>query len=446
MRIIIAGAGEVGSHLAKMLSKENHDIVVIDPNESRLKQIESTLDVMAINGSSTSVKVLYSAGIKKTDLFIAVAHLEDTNITSAILGKMLGAAKTIARIDNNEYLENPHRDHFSELGIDYLMYPEKIAAREVLGFLHQTGSTEFFDFSGGKLSLYVIRLDKNALILNKKLHEFADVNKPLDYRGVAITRNQKTIIPNGNDTFQLNDIVYVISTQDRIQELMSLAGKEKVDIKNIMILGGSRIGKRTALELEKKFHVKLIEIDKDKCELLADILENTLIINGDGRDTDLLLEEGLTQIDAFIAVTGNSETNILSCLLAKKHGVKKTIAEIENMEYINLAENIGIDSILNKKVITAGRISRFTQTARVSMIKCLTGTDAEVLEYIVQANSGITKVVLKDLNFPKGAIVGGVIRGNNSFIAKGDTLIQAEDHVVVFALPEAFGALEKLFN
>ena len=446
MKIIIAGAGEVGSHLAKMLSHEQHDIVVIDPDEDRLNPIESNLDVLTINGSATSIEVLREANIQKSDLFIAVAHLEDTNITSAILGKKLGAKKTIARIDNQEYLENSYRDYFTNLGIDYLMYPEKIAAREILGFLHHTRTTEFFDFSGGKLSLYIIKLDENVPILEKTLLELTDTSKKLDYRAVAITRNEETIIPRGNDQFKVNDLVYVVSTQTGFVNLMKLLGKKPFEIKNIMILGGSRIGKRTALELEKKFNVKLIEIDKNKCQVLADILEKTLIINGDGRDKDLLIEEGLPNMDAFIAVTGNSETNILACLMAKKTGIKKTIAEVENMEYINLAENIGIDSIINKKIITASRISRFTHTAKVSMIKCLTGTDAEVLEYIVKPGSQITKGELKDLNFPKDAIVGGVIRGNSSFIAKGDTHIQPNDHVVVFALPSALSKLEKFFN
>jgi len=446
MRIIIAGAGEVGSHLAKMLSIEKHDIVVIDPDDARIRQIDNTLDVLTIHGSATSIEVLKEAGVQKTDLFIAVAHLEDTNITSAILGKKHGAKKTIARIDNQEYLETPYRDQFIELGIDYLMYPEKIAAREILGFLHQTGTSEFFDFSGGKLSLYVIKLDENAKVLNKTLAELTDITKPLEYRSVAITREGETIIPKGDDRFQLNDYVYMISTQAGLGQLMNYSGKKPFDIKNIMILGGSRIGKRTAMEMEKKFSVKLIEIDKEKCEYLANILEHTLVIHGDGRDIELLMAEGLTNMDAFIAVTGNSEANILSCLLAKKMGVKKTIAEVENMEYINLAENIGIDSIINKKVTTAGRIHRFTQTAKVSMIKCLTGTDAEVLEYEVQPDTLITRKPLKELKFPKDATIGGVIRGNTSFIARGETIIESHDHVVVFSLPSAFAQLDKFFN
>ena len=436
----------MGSHLAKMLSNENHDITVIDPDTDRLKLVDASLDVLTINGSATSFQVLKDAHIQKTDLYIAVAHLEDTNISSAILGKTLGAKKTIARIDNQEYLQPHYRERFINLGIDYLIYPEKIAAREILGFLHQTGTTEFFDFSGGRLSLYVIRLDKNASILEKSLAELTDTDKPMNYMAVAITRDEKTIIPKGHDKFMLDDLIYVISNQAGYVDLMKFSGKKKFDIKTIMILGGSRIGMRTAQELEKKYNVKLIEIDKAKCDFLADKLENTLVIQGDGRDINLLMEEGLPDIDAFIAVTGNSETNILSCLLAKDFGVKKTIAEVENMDYINLAEHIGVDSIINKKITAAGRISRFTQSSKVSMIKCLTGTDAEVLEFVVAPNSKITKNPLRDLKFPKDAIVGGVIRGHSSFIANGDTQIQSNDHVVVFALPTAFKKLDKFFN
>lgn len=446
MKIVIAGAGEVGSHLAKMLSNENHDITVIDPDEERLRQVDSSLDILSITGSATSFQVLKDAQIHKTDLYIAVAHHEDTNISSAILGKTLGAKKTIARIDNQEYLQPQNRDNFINLGIDYLIYPEKIAAREILGFLHQTGTTEFFDFSGGRLSLYVIRLDKDASILDKTLVELTDTEKPMNYMAVAITRNEETIIPKGDDKFMLNDLVYVISNQAGYHDLMKFSGKKQLDIKSIIILGGSRIGMRTAQELEKKYNVKLIEIDKRKCEYLADKLENTLVVHGDGRNIDLLMEEGLPDTDAFIGVTGNSETNILSCLLAKDLGVKKTIAEVENMDYINLAEHIGVDSIINKKITAAGRISRFTLSSNVSMIKCLTGTDAEVLEFVVPSDSKITKRPLRDLKFPKSAIIGGVIRGNSSFIANGNTQIQAHDHVVVFALPSAFTKLDKFFN
>jgi trk system potassium uptake protein len=446
MRIIIAGAGEVGTHLAKMLSNENHEIILIDPEETRLKPIDSSLDVQTHEGSATSVKLLEETLRKKTDLFIAVTHSEDTNITSSILAKRFGAIKTIARIDNIDYLDHSTLEFFKSIGVDSLIYPELIAAREVLGLLHETGTTEFMEFSGGKLAMYVQKLDKNAPILNKSLQEVS-VNQTTDkYRAVAIKRNDVTIIPRGNEHFQLGDTVFVISTHEGIDEMMRTSGKESFEARNIMILGGSRIGKHIALYMQRSCEIKLIDSDMKKCEELANILDNTLIINGDGRNVDLLEQEGITNIDAFVAVTGNSETNILACLLAKKMGVKKTIAEVENMEYINLAENTGIDTIINKKISAASRIFRHTTNPNVTQVKYMTGTDAEVLEFNVPANAKITKGTLRSIDFPKDAIVGGGTRDGEPFIATGDTIIKANDKVVVFTLPSAYDKLSKYFT
>jgi trk system potassium uptake protein TrkA len=446
MRIIIAGAGEVGTHLAKMLSNENHEIILIDPEEARLKPIDSSLDVLTHEGSATSVKLLQDILRKKTELFIAVTHYEDTNIISSILAKRFGAMKTIARIDNIDYLEQSSLEFFKSVGIDSLIYPELIAAREVLGLLHETGTSEFMEFSGGKLSMYVQRLDENAPIINKSLQEIADSSRTDKYRAVAIKRNDITIIPRGNEHFQLGDMVFVISTREGIDEMMKTSGKENFEAKSIMILGGSKIGKHVALYMQKSCEVKLIDIDIKKCEDLANILDNTLIINGDGRNVDLLEQEGITKIDAFVAVTGNSETNILSCLLAKKMGVKKTIAEVENMEYINLAENTGIDTIINKKISAASRIFRHTSNPNVTQVKYMTGTDAEVLEFNVPPNAKITKGTLRSIDFPKDAIVGGGTRDGVPFIATGDTIINANDKVVVFTLPSAYEKLSKFFT
>jgi trk system potassium uptake protein TrkA len=446
MRIIIAGAGEVGTHLAKMLSNENHEIILIDPEEARLKPIDSSLDVLTHEGSATSVKLLQDIFRKKTDLFIAVTHYEDTNIISSILAKRFGAMKTIARIDNIDYLEQSSLEFFKSIGIDSLIYPELIAAREVLGLLHETGTSEFMEFSGGKLSMYVQKLDENAPIINKSLQEIADSSRTDKYRAVAIKRNDITIIPRGNEHFQLGDMVFVISTREGINEMMKTSGKENFQAKSIMILGGSKIGKHIALYMQKSCEVKLIDIDIKKCEDLANILDNTLIINGDGRNVDLLEQEGITKIDAFVAVTGNSETNILSCLLAKKMGVKKTIAEVENMEYINLAENTGIDTIINKKISAASRIFRHTTNPNVTQVKYMTGTDAEVLEFNVPPNAKITKGTLRSLDFPQDAIVGGGTRDGEPFIATGDTIINANDKVVVFTLPSAYEKLSKFFT
>jgi trk system potassium uptake protein TrkA len=446
MRIIIAGAGEVGTHLAKMLSNENHEILLIDSEEDRLKPIDSSLDVLTYHGSATSVQLLQNALKKKTDLFIAVTHSENTNINSAILAKRLGAIKTIARIDNLEYLEHTNEEFFKSLGIDSLIYPELIAAREVLGLLHETGTTEFMEFSGGKLAMYVQKLDEKALIIDKTLEEIAIKFKTDKYRAVAIKRNNTTIIPGGEERFQVGDLVFVISTHGGIDEMMRTSGKENFEAKSIMIVGGSRIGKHVALYMQKTCEVKLIDTSIEKCEALAEILENTLIINGDCRDVDMLTREGITKMDCFISVTGNSETNILSCLLAKKMGVKKTIAEVENMEYINLAENIGIDTIINKKISAASRIFRHTTNPNVTQVKYLTGADAEVIEFIVPVNSKITKGTLRSMDFPDDAIVGGGTRDGVPFIATGDTIIKANDKVVVFTLPSAYDKLSKFFT
>lgn len=446
MRIIIAGAGEVGSHLAKMLSSELHDIVIIDNNEETVKGMNANLDILTITGSATSFEVLKEANVKKADLLIAVAHSEETNISCAILGKKLGAKQTIARVDNPEYIRPVNKNYFTDLGIDYLIYPERIAAREITGMVNQTGTSEIVDFTGGKLSLYVLKLEENAPVVGKTLIQATQEMENYDFRAVAITRNGQTIIPRGLDQFYVNDLIYVVTNRSGINNLLRYTGKKKIEIKHVMILGGSRIGKRTAQSLENRMNVKLIEQDKDKCGTLADELNNTLVINGDGRDVDLLKQEGLEKMDTFIAVTGSSELNLLSCLLAKKMGVKKTIAAIENINYINLGENMGIDTIINKKLVTASRIFKFTMSAEVSTMKCLTGSDAEVLEFIARPKSKITKDKLKNLNFPKDAIVGGVIRGKKSFIATGSTNIQADDRVVVFAMPAAVKKVETFFS
>lgn len=445
MKIIVAGAGEVGSHLAKMLSSEFHDIIVIDPDEESLKVIDSNLDLLTITGSATSFETLLDAKIKKADLFISVTHSEETNITAAIIAKKLGAKKTIARVDNYEYIEPENILHFTSLGIDYLIYPERIAAHEIVDLLGHAEIFESVDFSEGKLSLYVLKLDENALVINQTLMEVAK-EKEIEFRAVAITRQGQTIIPRGQDQFKLNDLVYVVTNKAGIKDVMKYSGKKRIDIKNIMILGGSRIGKRVAKSLENRFNIKLVEIDKEKSSKLADYLQNTLVINGDGRNIDLLVEEGLQNMDTFIAVTGNSETNILSCVLAKKMGVKKTIAEIENIDYIDLGESMGIDTIINKKLITASRIFKFTMSAEVETMKCLTGSDADVLEFVAKADSKITTGKLKDIGFPHDAIVGGIIRKNKAFIAKGHSEIEADDRVVVFALPSAVKKLDKFFN
>ncbi len=447
MNIVIAGAGEVGTHLARMLSNENHDIVVIDPDENNLRILGASLDLISIQGSATSIANLKEANIRKADLLIGVTYSEDTNITAAILGKRLGARNAIARIDNNEYLDNNNREYFIQLGIDYMIFPEQIASREIIDLLHQTGTSDTVEFSGGKLSLYVVKLEEKAPMVNKTLNEFTKKAGKLDYRAVAITRKGSTIIPSGDDVFLPNDIVYAICNPKGVDALMKYSGKEIYEAKNIMILGGSRIGRLTCEGLGYHHNIKLIEMNREKSYWLSNQLKNTLVINGDGRDMDLLQEEKLAKMDAFVAVTGSSETNILSCLHAKEKGVRRTIAEVENFNYLELAENLGIDTIINKKISAASRIFRFTTSGgQISSIKCLRGTEAEVMEFVVQPGSLVTQGKLKDVKFPADAIIGGVVRGDNSFIATGDTEIRANDSVVVFAMPSIIQEIGKFFS
>ena len=446
MKIIIAGAGEMGSHLAKMLSGNGHDITVIDSDQKLLADVGNLADVITVEGDSTTFAVLRRASVRKCDLFIAVNHEENDNVVAAMLAKQLGARKSIARIDNNEYLEPNNKEMFIEMGIDYLFYPEKVAASEVINLLGHTSTTEYVDFSSGKLSLVVFRLEPASPPVGQPLAGFGDGEAPLSYRTVAISRDGRTIIPRRGELFAEGDMIYVIARQDAVREVMDLSGRSNIRIKNLMILGGSRIAIRIATELQDELNIKLVDYNADKAYRLAEMLDKTLIINEDGRNTEAMLEEGLANMDAFVAVTGRSETNILTAMLAKRLGVKKVIAEVENMNYINLAESIGIDTIINKKLVTASNIFRFTMSTDVQAIKCLTGSDAEVLEFIVKPNSPATKSRIRDMDFPDDAIIGGIVRGDKVFIAVGNTEINAYDRVVVFAMRGSVGRVGYYFN
>jgi len=438
--------GDVGYHLAKQLSNEEHDIIAIDMDQQRLSYSDSMADILTINGSSTSVTTLKQAKVDKADLFVAVTSFEEVNVTSAILAKKLGAKKTIARISNSEYLDEKVDISFSEIGIDFMIYPEELAAREMVNLILRSAATDVMDFEGGKLSVIGLRLDKDAPVIRKTIVDIAKQFESFDFRIVALHRNFRTIIPKGNDRFLPNDQVFVITRPEGNNVVMKLAGKEDIKFDNIMILGGSKIGRRVAELLEDKMKVKLIESDEEKSLQLADSLSSTLVIKGDGRDIDLLAQEGIIDVDAFVAVTEDAETNIITCLMAKHLGVKKAIALVDKVNYIPLTQTIGLDSLINKKLIAANNISRYIRKSEVLALSTLEGIDADIMEYVVQPNSLITKKPIKDLNFPKEAIIGGIIRGEESMIAVGDTRIQKGDKVVVFSLPGGVKQTEKFFK
>lgn len=444
MNILIAGDSEIAIHLARLLYDENHDITLFYPKDNNT--IGQNLDVMVITGDPTSISDLKKANIKKMDLFISVFLSGRINLLACILGKNLGAKKCIAKVNETEYSIGESRDMYKNLGIDYIVCPEKIASKEITNLIINTAATEIFHFTDQHLSLMLIRLGQDARVLGKSLNQIAQENDELNFRAVAIHRKGQTIIPRGEDVFNENDLAYVITKPAGIDHLLRLGGKNSFSINNIMIFGGGAIGSLTAKNLERNYKVKLIEIDPLRASELADELKNTMIINGDAHDVALLKRENIASMDAVIAVTNNSETNILTCLLAKKYGVRKTIALVENLNFIEISQNIGIDTIINKKLATASYIIRFTMKAEVISTKCLNGIEAEIFEFMAKANSPITRKPINKLKFPSEAIIGGVIRNGTGIIATGDLQVEPGDHVVVFTLPEAFDAVDRMFR
>ena len=446
MKIIIAGAGNVGTHLAKLLSREKQDIILMDDDEEKLTALSSNFDLLTVTASPSSISGLKEVGVKEADLFIAVTPDESRNMTACMLATNLRAKKTVARIDNYEYLLPKNKEFFQKLGVDSLIYPEMLAAKEIVSSMRMSWVRQWWEFCGGALILIGTKMREKAEILNIPLYELGGPNIP--YHVVAIKRGTETIIPRGDDVIKLHDIVYFTTTRKYIPYIRKIAGKEDyADVRNVMIMGGSRIAVRTAQYVPDYMQVKIVDNDINRCNRLTELLDDkTMIINGDGRDMDLLIEEGLKNTEAFVALTGNSETNILACLAAKRMGVEKTVAEVENIDYIGMAESLDIGTVINKKMIAASHIYQMMLDADVSNVKCLTFANADVAEFTVPAGAKITKHFIKDLGLPKGTTIGGMIRNGEGVLVTGDTLIQPGDHVVVFCLSMMIKKIEKFFN
>lgn len=446
MKIIIAGAGAVGTHLAKLLSREKQDIILMDDNEERLSTLSSNFDLMTVTASPTSIKGLKEVGTGEADLFIAVTPDESRNMTACMLATNLGAKKTVARIDNYEYLLPKNKEFFKKLGVDSLIYPEMLAAKEIVSSIRMSWVRQWWEFCGGALILIGAKMREKAEILDIPLYELG--NSELPYHIVAIKRGGETLIPRGNDTIKLYDIVYFTTTRKYIPYIRKITGKEDyADVRNVMIMGGSRIAVRTAQYVPDYMQVKIVENDLPRCNRLTELLDDkTMIINGDGRDMDLLLEEGLANTEAFVALTGNSETNILACLAAKRMGVSKTVAEVENIDYIGMAESLDIGTVINKKMIAASHIYQMMLDADVTNVKCLTFANADVAEFNVMEGARITRYPIKDISLPKGVTIGGLIRNGEAILVTGTTQIQSGDHVVVFCLEGMIKTIERYFN
>jgi trk system potassium uptake protein TrkA len=448
MKIIIAGGGEVGFHLAKLLSFESLDIILIDTDKDRLNYAESHLDIKAIKGDALSLSLMKEAQVASADLFIAVTAEQATNITICALAKQMGCKRTIARISNFEFTKSKETISFQEIGVDELISPEELAVNEIQQLLDQSAFSNSYEFEEGALTLIGTRLEEYVPFVGKSVKEAASIFPDVHFMPIAIQRKgtQTTIIPRGDTCFETGDTVFFITIKEGVEELYKLTGKKKTAIKNIMILGGGRIGYNTARELcDKKFKVTIVEKNKKKAFEIADLLPNALVINGDGRNIDLLDEEELSSMDAFISVTGNSETNIMSCLMAKTKNVNKTIALVENMDYFQLSYSIGIDTLINKKLLTANTIFRYIRKGDVVDMRTLNNLNVEILEFVVNAKSEVANYKIKDVDFPRTAIIGGVIKEGVGIIALGDYTILPGDRIVVCCLPRSISRIERLF-
>ena len=434
--------------MAKLLSYESQNITLIDSNKESLTYADSHLDIKVLKGDATSIAVLREAKVESSDLVIGVTSSETTNITLCLLAKQMGCKKTIARISNIEFIDNKELIKFSEMGIDELISPEELAATEIQLLLNKSAFFDTYEFEDGALIMVGVVLPKGAPFIGKTVKDAAHIFPELHFMPIAMQRigTQFTLMPRGDTVFKENDQVYFVTDRKGVDELYKLTGKKKEEIKNVMILGGSKVGFNAARDLcSKKFNVKLIEKNKEKAFDISDSLPNALVINGDGRNVELLEEESLESMDAFIAVTGNSETNIMSCLMARSKNIKKTIALVENMDYFQLSQSIGVDTLINKKLLAANNIFRYIRRGEVVALTRLNNLNAEILEFEVKETSRVNGKFIREIEFPRSAIIGGIVRDGVGNIALGDFRIQEGDRVVVCCLPDSISKIERLF-
>ena len=447
MKIIIAGAGAVGTHLAKLLSREHQECTLMDADPSRLEGLDTDYDIMTMLGSPTSIKALQEAGTDEADLFVAVTPDESRNMNACILAHAIGAKKTVARIDNYEYLDTKLKPFFRKLGIDSLIYPEVLAAQDIINGLKMSWVRQRWDVHGGALVMLGVKLRETCEILNQPLKELCGPDDP--YHIVAIKRGGDTIIPGGNDEVRNLDSAYFMTTREYIPYIRKVAGKEHyADVKNVIIMGGSKTTVRTALTTPDYMNVKIIERDQNRCDRLNELLSDTdtVVIHGDGRDIGMLMEEGIRNTQAFVALTENAETNILACLTAKKLGVRKTVAMVENLDYVDMAEGLDIGTIINKKTIAASHIFQLMLDADVSNMRSLMVADSDVAEFTAAQGSPVTRKQVKDLGLPTGVTIGGLVRHNVGMLVNGNSQIEAGDSVMVFCHEQNIKKVEKYFK
>ena len=447
MKIIIAGAYAIGSHLAKLLSRNNQDIVLIDDDEQRLENISSDYDILTMHASPTSLAALKNAGAADANLYIAVTPDENLNMNSCVMAKAIGAKKTVAKVNNYEFVEPEMAKFYEKLGIDSLIYPENLAAYDIVNGLKMSWVRQRWDVHGGALVMLGIKLRETCEILDRPLKELCKPDSP--YYIVAIRRDGDTIIPGGNDVLKMYDLVYFMVTKQYIPYVRKIVGKEHyVDVKNVMIMGGGDTAVRALKNMPEYMNVKLMEHDVERCDILNDQIDDqrVMVINGDGRDLQLLNEEGIHTTQAFVALTSNAETNILACLTAKRMGVRKTVAAVENLDYVNMAVSLDIGTIINKKAIAASHIYQMMLDAEVNNVRFLMTANADVAEFTAHPESKVTKKRVFELGLPNGATIVGLVRNGEGHLVSGGTQIEAGDIVVVFCYNVRMEKLEKFFK
>ncbi|MDE6197739.1 MAG: Trk system potassium transporter TrkA [Muribaculaceae bacterium] len=444
MKIVIAGAGEVGSHLAKLLSAEEQDIMLIDSDAERLAVLDANYNLMTYAGDPTSFATLREAGAARCDLFIAVTPYESNNIVACSIARNLGARKTVARIDSYDFMDPANAQMVKHMGVDRVIYPEYLAAQEIITALKRTWVRNWFELHDGQIILAGVKLRSGAPLAGMKLRDFTYTNH--HFHVSAIKRNHETIIPRGDHSMEVGDILYFTTTRDHIDDLLALTGKTEHKIKRVLIMGGTKIAIRLVNSAHEEFRFKIIESDLEVCRKLPQKCPDCEIIHGDARDLDLLSDIGAADMDAFVALTPSSETNIFTCLTAKELGAKKTIADVENIQFISQAENLNIGTVINKKLLASSTIFQLLLDADSSTSKFLALADAEVGEIEAREGSKITRSAVKDLKLPHEVTLAGLIRDGKGMLITGMTQILPGDHVLVFCLAGALHKVERLFS
>lgn len=448
MRIIIAGAGEVGVHLTQMLSHEEQNIVLMDVYSKAFEDKASRLEALIVYGNPMLIEDQERAQVAGADLFVAVTPDHATNMIACTIAKQVGAKHTIARVNDPAYLGSDYSEMCARLGVDQTIYPEELAAEEIISTTLNPWARQYVSLFNGSVILVGVKIRENAPILGKHLYELKgnDAEGKKFYHVVAIKRDLETIIPSGSTSIEKNDLVYFTCTADQVDEVRRLAGKEAPEVKKMVIMGASRVAQQVIKRIPSSIKVYLIDEDKQAFDRLKDMPSNAYFFHGDGRDPNILGEVGLNDAQVFVALTENSETNVLACLAAKRFGVYKTIAKEENIDYIPLAYRLDIGTLINKKLLAAGHIYRMLLGQSMGSIVFLSMVNAEVAELVVGRNSPLVGKRVKDLRLPKQMTLGGMLHNGVPKMVDGNTVISEHDLMIVFYHDVSLDNLRRLFN